>query len=467
MHLFALLGRPNVGKSTLFNRLTQTRNALVADIPGVTRDRQYGVVEGCYRLVDTGGLVSDAGDIDVRYYDAHYTSAIVEQAEQAAKEADTLAIVTDAHAGVTALDVSIVASMRQFDRNLIVIVNKIDGVADWNEFYQFGIPLYPVAAKSRRGVKQLHQALCDLCEHKDESQTHPQAHTTHAAINSLPVKCMLLGRPNVGKSTLTNRMLGFERMMTCDMSGTTLDVVETELNTRGRTYTLLDSAGLRRSKRVHEILEKFSQHKTKEALLVCDVALLLVNGRERVSEQDMRLLQMVIAAGKALILVVNKWDGMNQDAKAHFVRSLEHKLRRQIFFAIEYISALHGTGVGTLFDVINQAHAANARWLDKRELQAFVVTLLERNPPPLVGTKRIRVKYARQIATKPPTIALFGNQLLDSLEDSYVRYLGHAIRTHFSFFGSPVCLQLQWQNNPYQQNTKRTNSKQYKKMFHC
>lgn len=447
--IIALVGRPNVGKSTLFNRITRTQAALVADFPGLTRDRQYGDAqfEGkSFIVVDTGGVGVEDKSVD---------SLMAKQSEQALEEADIIFFVVDGRAGLTPTDQDIAARLRKLGKTLFLVVNKIDGL-DPNvanaDFQSLGIrDTYAISATHGRGMLALLRAATELFSPAEESWIDPQA-----------IRIALIGRPNVGKSTLINRMLGEERVVVYDLPGTTRDSIAVPF-TRGDTkYTLIDTAGIRRRSRVDHKIEKFSIIKTLESIKTAQVCLLLLDGCEGLTEQDMHLLSYIIEAGKALVILVNKWDGLDGDHKESVRDAIERRLQFANFARVKYISALHGTGVGLLFKDIEQAYAAAMQHLSTPKLTRLLQDFVEQHAPPLVNNRRIKLRYAHAGGQNPPIIVIHGNQV-NALPDSYKRYLIKGFTEQLKLVGTPLKLELVSGDNPYKDKKNPLTDRQIKR----
>ena len=432
----ALIGRPNVGKSTLFNAMTGTRDALVADFPGLTRDRQYGYVRRtdvpCI-VVDTGGLVENAGQIE---------SLMIEQTEQAIAEADRLVVVVDGRAGVTPQDQFTADLARRSGKRVVLAVNKTEGfdrdvaVAD---FHQLGLsePL-PVAAAHDQGVTALLEAALAgffAADYTDEGQASG-------------IKIAVIGRPNVGKSTLINRLLGENRMVAFDEPGTTRDAVMVPFERDGERYTLIDTAGLRRRARVEEAVEKFSVIKALQAIETAHVVVAVVDAHDNVVEQDASLLGAVIEQGRALVLAVNKWDNIPPEQRDLIRAQIEQRLTFAEFAPVHFISARHGSGVGELFGAVRNAYAAATRDMSTPELTRVLEAAIESHQPPLVSGRRIKLRYAHQGGRNPPVIVIHGNQT-DHVPDAYRRYLVNVYRKAFDLVGTPVRVAFRAEENPF------------------
>lgn len=432
--VLALVGRPNVGKSTLFNRLTKTRDALVADLPGLTRDRKYG--EGKlggskYIVVDTGGLNDDPEAID---------TAMASQSWQAVEEADEVLFLVDARDGLLPGDQTIATRLRQTGKHIHLIVNKLDGLNEevaLGDFYQLGFDsLFAVAAEHGRGVTSMIQQLVPVEDETDEEDP------------AQGIKVAVVGRPNVGKSTLVNRILGEQRVVTFDMPGTTRDSIYLPFERDEQVYTLIDTAGVRRRGRINETIEKFSVIKTLQAIEDAHVVIMLLDASEGITEQDASLIGFVIESGRALVVAINKWDGLSEYQREKVHRELDLKLSFVNYARIHFISALHGSGVGDLFDSIQQAYRAAMSDFATPQLTRLLTDLVNTNPPPLVRGRRIKLRYAHQGGKNPPVIVIHGNQTA-SLPESYRRFLVNSFRKHLKLMGTPVRVEFKTSDNPY------------------
>lgn len=408
--VIALVGRPNVGKSTLFNVLTKTREALVADFPGLTRDRKYG--HGKYDdrhfiVIDTGGLSGESEELDDR---------MAQQTLLAIEEANLVFFMVDARDGMTAADEAIADQIRRYGKTVHLVVNKIDGlnaVQAEADFFSLGFGVsHSISASHGRGIKQLIDDLFADWQEWDEPELE----------SAKGVKVALVGKPNVGKSTLINRMLGEERVVVMDMPGTTRDSIFIPFKHNDKEYTLIDTAGVRRKKKVKETVEKFSVIKTLQAIDKSNVAILMIDAKEGISDQDLHLLGYIVDSGRALVIVINKWDGMSDYDKRQIKEQLEKRLVFINFAEIFFISALHGSGVGKLYQAIDKAYASATRKLSTPELTRILDKATQMHQLPLVRGRRIKLRYAHQGGMNPPVIVLHGNQT-DLVPPSYVRYL--------------------------------------------
>ncbi len=437
--VIALVGRPNVGKSTLFNYLTRSRDALVADMPGLTRDRQYGigkVGDRPYIVVDTGGLSGNEEGVE---------SLMVRQVQQAVDEAHVVLFMVDGRDGLTASDEAIARWLRQHGKNVMLVVNKTD-TGDpallSAEFFALGLgEPAPIAAVHGRGVRSLLERVMVLLP-------EPEAELEGAEAADDRIKVAVIGRPNVGKSTLVNRILGEERVVVFDMPGTTRDSIFIPFERDSQLYTLIDTAGVRRRARIDEAIEKFSVIKTLQAIEEANVVIMVLDAREGISEQDASLLGFVLDAGRALVLAVNKWDGLSQDQRDNVRRELDLKLPFLDFAKLHYISALHGTGVGDLFGSVKRAYASAMRKFSTPELTRLLESALMAHQPPLAGGRRIKLRYAHQGGKNPPIIVIHGNRT-DEIQGSYQRYLINFFREQLRLEGTPVRVEFKGGVNPY------------------
>lgn len=438
--VIALVGRPNVGKSTLFNRLTRSQQALVVDEPGVTRDRQFG--QGTWQ--DVPFIVVDTGGIGEIGQDA-IEQAIIKQAHQAITQADIILFVVDARQGLTPIDKEIAKELRKQSKPVTLVLNKTDGLdvqIAMSDFYQLGFEYTsPIAASQNRGIEELLEHVFSILP-----QDFPQ--------DNLPVeeenvpKVAIIGRPNVGKSTLVNRMLGEERVIVCDMPGTTRDSIYIKMERMGTPYILIDTAGVRKKKNVVEVVEKFSAIKTLQAIKDAHVVLLVFDAKIGLTDQDLSLIDFTIEAGRSLIICANKWDGMSADDKEQVKVQLGYRLKFADFAPIHYISALHGTGVGNLFKVIERAYESAMVELTTTYLTELLEAALEAHPPPLVRGRRIKLRYAHCGGHNPPTIVIHGNQT-EVLPQSYQRYLSNYFIQALKLEATPVRIICKTGDNPF------------------
>jgi len=434
--VIALVGRPNVGKSTLFNRLTGSRDALVANLPGLTRDRQYGegrIGDRRFMLVDTGGISGEEEGID---------TAMAGQSLRAIEEADLVLFILDARAGLSATDEAIARRLRVQNKKTFLVANKIDGVDPdiaLSPFYELGLgEIFPTTATHGRGVKSLMESVLASLPIPEEE---PQATSTG-------IKIALVGRPNVGKSTLVNRMLGEDRVVVYDQPGTTRDSIYIQYERRDKHYTLIDTAGIRRRKNVSQTVEKFSIVKTLQAIDDAHVVILVMDAQEGVVDQDLHLMGTVLEAGRGLVVALNKWDGLEDDHKDTIRRELERRLRFVDFAKIHFISALHGTGVGHLYESVERAYQSATDKLSTNFLTRVLQDAVREHQPPMVHGRRIKLRYAHPGGHNPPIVVIHGNQT-DSLPGHYVRYLEKTFRQVLQLEGTPVRIELKSSDNPF------------------
>jgi GTP-binding protein len=448
--VIALVGRPNVGKSTLFNRLTRSRDALVADVPGLTRDRKYGdgrLGERAFLVIDTGGLTDSRDDLE---------GLMARQAWQAVEEADRVFFIVDGRAGLSAADESIAAALRRSGKPRTLVVNKTDGLdsdAALADFHALGLGApQAVSALHGRGVQSLLEtALAGL-----PAAAEPPG---GAGAGQDTVRVAVAGRPNVGKSTLINRMLGEERVLVFDQPGTTRDSIFIPFHRDGVDYLLIDTAGVRRRARITEAIEKFSVVKTLQAIDAANVVLLMLDAQAGISEQDATLAGYIAEKGRALVVAVNKWDGLDAHARSRILAQLELRLPFLGFADTRFISALHGTGVGELYAAINRAHAAAMRDLPTPLLTAILERAVQAHPPPLVRGRRIKLRYAHQGGRNPPRIVIHGNQT-QHVPPAYRRYLENAFREALRITGTPLRIEFRTGTNPWQGARNRLTPRQ-------
>ena len=431
-----IVGRPNVGKSTLFNRLTKTRDALVADIPGLTRDRHYGhgkLGSKPYLVVDTGGFEPLAKD--------GIMHEMARQAEQAIAEADTVIFVVDGRTGITALDKEIANNLRKVDRPVFVAVNKSEGmnqgivIADFHEL-GLGEP-WAVSATHGEGVRSLIEAVL-------EPYPEPEENTAENDV----LKVAIVGRPNVGKSTMINALLGEERVIAFDQPGTTRDAIFIDFERGGKNYTLIDTAGLRRKGKVFETVEKFSVIKTLQSIENAHVVILVLDARQDISDQDSHIAGFVVESGRALVVAVNKWDGLDSYVREQLKGDLEAKLKFLDFANFHYVSALKGLGLANVFRSVDAAYKAATADLSTPQLTRTLIDAVAKQSPPRSGIFRPKLRYAHQGGRNPPIIVIHGNAL-DKVSDSYRRYLEHVFREVFKLQGTPLRIQFNISQNPF------------------
>lgn len=495
--VIALVGRPNVGKSTLFNRLTKTRDALVADFPGLTRDRKYGRAiynDHEYILIDTGGIDGSETGIETH---------MAEQSLLAMDEADLVLFLVDARSGLSAGDYMIADYVRKHHKKTVVVANKVDGLdpdTAISELYALGLgEIYPIAAAHGRGVgilldevvapvleeeitKELEIGPFDneekvrwekgfefldnvpmdktgggfnwhewkLRHKQSEDNTEESKEEQEEAVPfaDLPIKFAIVGRPNVGKSTLTNRMLGEDRVIVYDMPGTTRDSIYIPLKRDDQDYIVIDTAGVRKRKKVNDMVEKFSVVKTLQAIEDSNVTILVIDANAGVTDQDMSLLSFIIQSGRSLVIAINKWDGLDKEIKDKIKQDLELRLGFVDFAEIHFISALHGTGVGHLFESIQNAYKSATTRVSTSKLNRILEMATQELQPPLSQGRRIKLKYAHAGGYNPPRIIIHGNKTRD-LTDTYKRYLTNYFRKSLQIIGTPISLEFHESENPY------------------
>ncbi len=436
--VIALIGRPNVGKSTLFNQITKSRDALVADFAGLTRDRKYGDAmfnNKSFIVVDTGGIGENEGGID---------DYMAEQSKTAIHEADIIVFVVDARAGLLASDEQIARELRTLGKKVFLVANKVDGVhaeAAVVEFYKlgFGEPLQ-VAASHGRGVAQMMEdVLIDIPE--DES---PELHDKATGL-----RLAVIGRPNVGKSTLVNRLLGEDRVVAFDEPGTTRDSIYIPFERDGRLYTLIDTAGVRRKGKVDEMVEKFSVVKTLQAMKDAHVVVMVLDAREGIVEQDLHLIGYALEAGRAMVIAINKWDNMSDYDRKQVKLDIERRFDFIPWAKIHLISALHGTGVGDLYPSIHRAYDSSHLKVSPAKITQILSDAVEQHQPPMVQGRRIKMRYAHMGGQNPPTIIIHGNKV-DKTPDDYRRYLENVFRKVYKLEGTPVRIEFKTSENPFE-----------------
>ena len=437
-----LVGRPNVGKSTLFNRLTRSRDALVADLPGLTRDRHYGhgrLGSKPYLVVDTGGLEPLVKD--------GIMHQMARQAEQAIAEADAVIFVVDGRSGVTPLDKEIADKLRRTARPVVVAVNKAEGMKSGMveaDFHELGLgEPNAISAAHGEGVRGLVDlALASFPEPEDDEE------------KSDAVRVAIVGRPNVGKSTLINTLLGEERVIAFDAPGTTRDSIEIDFERGGRKYLLVDTAGMRKRGKVFESIEKFSVVKTLKAIEDANVVILMVDAQADVSDQDAHIADFIVQSGRALVVAVNKWDGLDSYVREQTRAILQRKLKFLDFAKFHFISAKQNVGLDALFRSVNAAYAAAMTKMSTPRLARVLADAVARQPPPRHGMFRPKPRYAHQGGSNPPIIVVHGNAV-DQIGDSYRRYLESTFRGAFKLQGTPLRIQFVTSKNPFADKGKK------------
>jgi GTP-binding protein len=447
--VIAIVGRPNVGKSTLFNCLTQSRDAVVLDLPGVTRDRLYGkgnFNHKPYVVIDTGGIGGEEEGIE---------GLTSHQADQAIAEADLILLMVDARRGLMPADQVIAEKLRKLNKSILLVVNKLDGLDPdiaVNDFYKLGLS-HPmgISGAHRTGISALMEKIAEsFPEISEESEA------------DVGIKIAIAGRPNVGKSTLVNRMSGEERVIVFDMPGTTRDSIYIPLERMGKKYTLIDTAGLRRRSHVTESVEKLSVVKSLQSIEESHVVIFLLDALSGITEQDLHLLGFVLDAGKSLVLAMNKWDGLSGSHREEIKRGLERKLQFIDFAKIRFISALHGTGVGNLFTDVQKAYDSAMKKMPTPLLTRILESAVKQHQPPISHGHRVKLRYAHAGGHNPPLIIIHGNQG-KQLSASYVRYLQGFFRKALRLTGTPVRLEFKEGENPYAGKKNTLTPRQFQK----
>ncbi|MBC3934941.1 ribosome biogenesis GTPase Der [Undibacterium rugosum] len=439
--VIALIGRPNVGKSTLFNRLTRSRDALVADLPGLTRDRHYGegrVGERPFLVIDTGGFEPVAKEGIVH--------EMAKQTKQAVAEADVVIFIVDGRQGLTPHDKTITDYLRKSGRSVMLVVNKAEGMKYTSvtaDFYELGMgDPYVISAAHGDGVADLVEEALDIAftqrPAEDESEL-PQEKGIRIAI---------VGRPNVGKSTLVNTLLGEDRVIAFDMPGTTRDSIEIPFERDGKNYSLIDTAGIRRRGKVFEAIEKFSVVKTLQSVSEANVVLLMLDAQQDISEQDAHIAGFILESGRALVVGVNKWDGLQSDRRDEIKMDIERKLNFLTFAKFHFISALKSTGIAPLMKSIDAAYEAAMANLSTPKLTRALIEAVEHQQPKRKGSIRPKLRYAHQGGQNPPIIVIHGNAL-EAVGDVYKRYLEKHFRETFSLTGTPLRIEMRSGKNPF------------------
>jgi len=448
--VISLVGRPNVGKSTLFNRLSKSRRALVSEYEGLTRDRQYtkinlGENKHC-TIIDTGGLTNEDSLID---------TAIHEQVLSALDESDVIFFLVNNRDGLTSLDFEIAAQLRKLKKNIILVCNKAEGLDQSSaaEFFELGLgnPVL-ISAEHNQGIDELVNVTMPLLpENSEDDVQEPKG-----------IAVAILGRPNVGKSTLINRILGEERVLAIDLPGTTRDTIFIPFERDQQKYTLIDTAGIRRKRSVAEKIEKFSIIKAIEAITESHVVILVLDAHEGVTEQDATLLGMIADKGRALLIVINKWDGLDDYQKSEVKRKLDIKLSFVNYASVHYISALHGSGVGKLFSYIQKSFNHAGSRFSTSMLNKILESANDAHQPPPVSGKRLRLKYVHQSDVFPPTFTLHGNHL-QSIPKSYERFLKNFFIKSLKISNTPIRLEFKSGDNPFKNKKNKLSARQIQK----
>src|SRR3989338_2940754 len=468
--VIALVGRPNVGKSTLFNRLTKSRDAIVGDLSGLTRDRQYGEAKWqgrTYIVIDTGGISGDEEGIDAK---------MAEQSLQAIEEADAVLFLVDARAGLSASDQMIGEHLRRRNKRSFLVINKVDNIdADLAraEFSSMGMgESLAIAGAHGRGITQMLEAVLgsfpkDATEPEEGEEEEiviegQEAKRIPGPSEKDGIKLAIIGRPNVGKSTLVNRMLGEERVIVYDQAGTTRDSIYIPFERDDEKYTLIDTAGVRRRGKIFEAVEKFSVVKTLQAIQDSNVVVFVMDAREGVVDHDLNLLGFVLESGRALVIALNKWDGMEPSERDYVKVELQRRLFFVDFADIHFISALHGTGVGNLYKSVQASFkSAITRWPTNR-LTTILEDAVSDHAPPMVNNRRIKLRYAHLGGANPPLIVIHGNQV-EAVPKSYIRYLENTYRRVLKLVGTPIRIEFKGGDNPYEGNKNTLTDRQVNK----
>lgn len=439
--VIAIVGRPNVGKSTLFNMLTYTRDALVADLPGLTRDRQYGYLEleeANAILIDTGGLLGDEGNLS-ELMNSQVTSAI--------DESNLILFLVDAKAGLMDDDKRIMESLRHTEKPIILLVNKIDGNDEdlaLLDFYQLGIEnIMPIAAVHKRNIGQLREELEKFCNDLIIEEDQEQALLDNKGPN-----VAIIGRPNVGKSTLVNRLLGEDRVLAYDMPGTTRDSISLPLEWDGKDYTLVDTAGVRRRAKVDDVVEKFSIVKTLQAIDRSQVCVLLVDATEGMTDQDVHLLGLIVNNARAVVIALNKWDHLDEEYKAEVKTEFARKMSAFSWVPLVYTSALHGSGLSDLMDRVDLVYESATKEIDTNQLTDVLKEAYKGHQPALIQGRLTKLKYAHSGGRNPQRIVIHGTRT-EALLPAYIKYLENQFRAAFNLRGAPIVLQFRSSKNPF------------------
>ncbi|HEX8887386.1 MAG TPA: ribosome biogenesis GTPase Der [Noviherbaspirillum sp.] len=439
--VIALVGRPNVGKSTLFNRLTRSRDALVADLPGLTRDRHYGegrIGERPFLVIDTGGFEPVAKE--------GIMHEMAKQTKQAVAEADIVVFIVDGRQGLTPHDKTITDFLRRSGRPVMLVVNKSEGMKYTSvtaEFYELGLgDPYVISAAHGDGVMDLVDEALDLAF---AQQTSPQELLDE---QDRGIRIAIVGRPNVGKSTLVNTLLGEERVIAFDMPGTTRDSIEIPFERDGRRYSLIDTAGIRKRGKVFEAIEKFSVVKTLQSISEANVVILLLDAQQDISEQDAHIAGFILESGRALVVGVNKWDGLTSDRRDEIKMDLDRKLSFLSFAKFHFVSALKSTGIAQMMKSVDAAYAAATANLPTPKLTRALLEAVEHQQPRRKGSIRPKLRYAHQGGQNPPVIVIHGNAL-EAIDANYKRYLEKHFRETFSLVGTPLRIELRSGKNPF------------------
>ncbi|MFG6448435.1 ribosome biogenesis GTPase Der [Roseateles sp. BYS180W] len=439
--VIALVGRPNVGKSTLFNRLTKSRDAIVADFAGLTRDRHYGdgrMGQREYIAIDTGGFEPDCSSGIVQ--------EMAKQTQQAVAEADAVVFVVDVRTGVSGQDHDIARYLRQCNKRVFLAVNKAEGMSDsplLAEFYELGIgDPHPISAAHGQGIRSLIEAVLADFETPEDEEALPDGDEEPV------IRLAVAGRPNVGKSTLINTWLGEERLVAFDMPGTTRDAISVDFERQGQRFKLIDTAGLRKKGKVFEAIEKFSVVKTLQAIADANVVLLLIDATQGVSDQDAHIAGYILDSGRAVVVAINKWDAIDSYQREVLERSIQTRLAFLRFAPVLHISALKRQGLGPLWKALADAYASAYRKMTTPVLTRLIHEAVQHQTPKRAGTFRPKLRYAHQGGMNPPIVVIHGNSL-DHVSDSYKRYIEGRIRDHYKLVGTPLKIEMRSSKNPF------------------
>ena len=439
--VIAIVGRPNVGKSTLFNVLTYTRDALVADLPGLTRDRQYGYLqleEENAIIIDTGGLLGDEGNLS-ELMNSQVTAAI--------DESNLILFIVDAKAGLMDDDKRILDSLRHTEKPILMLVNKIDGKDEdiaMLDFYQLGVEsIYPIAAVHKRNIGELREQLEKFCNELIIEDTQQEA-----LLDSKGPNVAIIGRPNVGKSTLVNRLLGEDRVLAFDMPGTTRDSISLPLEWDGKDYTLVDTAGVRRRAKVDDVVEKFSIVKTLQAIDRSQVCVLMVDAQEGLTDQDVHLLGLIVNNARAVVIALNKWDYLTEEYKVEVKSEFSRKMTAFSWVPLVYTSALHGSGLSDLMDRVDLVYESATKEIDTNQLTDVLKDAYKAHQPALIQGRLTKLKYAHSGGRNPQRIVVHGTRT-EALLPAYIKYLENQFRAAFNLRGAPIVLQFRSSKNPF------------------
>ncbi len=449
--IISIVGRPNVGKSTLYNRITRSRDAIVDDRPGVTRDRMVGVGRGAskpYWIVDTGGIESDNEEIHelMRF-----------QVDQALQDSDAVIFIVDGRDGATPVDIEIAEQLRRNPNiNIYLSVNKVEGLqkdAIEAEFFRLGLPnIYSISGKNGDGVKKLIELILT------ETQGKQDAQGSDYEIPSGVAKLAIIGRPNVGKSTLVNSLVGEERVVVYDMPGTTRDSIHVPFKVGDKEYVLIDTAGMRKKSRIDDRVERFSVMKTLRAVELAQVVAIVLDARDGIVDQDNRLLNLVFNSGRSLMILINKWDGMSQYDRDQIKAQIDRKFSHMGNIPIEFISAKFGKGIKKIMPLIDKLYVSGMTEMGTGRINRILEDAQERRNPPMIGNYRIKLKYGHQGGMNPPHVIIHGNQL-DKVPLTYQRYLSNTFEKEFNMIGTKVKLTFKTSENPYFDQDAKTSRK--------